>query len=289
MRVFILGASGMAGHVITAWLRSNTDWEVITHVRSTKVDSQSMVLDLYDHAPELSVMLRAVNPDVVINAVGILPGQAKKEPHVAAYLNTFLPHFVASKCRLIHISTDCVFSGKDHGPFDEASTPTARDIYGVTKIAGEVTGGEHLTIRTSIVGPEIKVGTGLFDWFIRQEGTVGGWTNALWNGVTTIELARTIQACIEQGRTGLKHLHAGDQVSKFELLEIFNEEYRREVTIEPVILDHEIDKRLESIYPNPTGPFKRISKMVAEQRLIYPHLVSEIRAFRRREEGTKAK
>ncbi len=279
MRILILGASGMAGHVMTRWLREqHPEWDIRTHVYRTKVDPESIVLDLYEsRGRSLGLMLDAVDPDVVINCVGVLVAAANENPAKAAYLNSFLPHYLSSKCRTIHISTDCVFSGKDGTRQHTESAPkTEVGIYGMTKSAGELLNERDLTIRTSIIGPEIKKdGTGLFEWFMKQEEEIFGWTNAFWNGVTTLELAKFVCLVLERESTGfdpekvsdLCHLYTSGLTSKHALLNIFNDRYSRGVSILEKSLDNAIDKTMSSIRDDVKLWYepKTIEKLVQEQ------------------------
>jgi len=286
MRVMILGASGMQGHVITRWLRQNTDWAVRTHVRrSTQFDSiPSFDGDLYQGDILIDMMIDQFEPEVVINCVGILPARCRAAPPVAAYINTYLPHLLASRgkahgFRVIHLSTDCVFSGKDgKAPYHECSIKSESGIYGVTKSAGEISDDHALTIRTSIIGPELKEdGTGLFHWFMKQEGAISGWTNAFWNGVTTLELAKFIQHSIESKYSGLCHFHAAESVSKFDLLHIFKVCYEKEIEIIPKSIENTIDKRLVSTRGDIDFEAKKIGQLVAEQKAWYKPQEGEVK------------
>jgi dTDP-4-dehydrorhamnose reductase len=125
-----------------------------------------------------------------------------------------------------------VFSGKDRRSYEENSFRSADSLYGRSKALGELDDGKNLTVRTSIVGPDINEGgIGLFNWFMKQRGSVGGYAGAIWGGVTTITLADAIHAALEQGTTGLIHLTNGEKISKFELLKLFNELRSEPVTI----------------------------------------------------------
>jgi dTDP-4-dehydrorhamnose reductase len=279
MRILILGASGMAGHVMTRWLREkHPEWELCTHVYRTKVDPESIVLDLYEfRGKSLGFMVDAVEPDVVINCVGLLIAAAKEDPAKAVYLNSFLPHYLSSKCRTIHISTDCVFSGKDGFRWHtEMARKTEAGIYGITKSAGELLNVRDLTIRTSIVGPELKEnGTGLFEWFMKQDGEIQGWTNAFWNGVTTLELAKfTCQVLERESRdpdlgklSGLCHLYTSELTSKYDLLNVFKNQYSRGVSILENALDSAIDKTMTSVREDILSWYepKTIENLVQEQ------------------------
>ena len=158
--------------------------------------------------------------------------------------------------RLIHISTDCVFSGQKGG-YTESDYRDGQGAYALTKILGEVIDDNNLTLRTSIVGLEIKVqGVGLFHWFMSQEGKIQGFTQAIWSGVTSIELAKIIIHSINQNLTGLYHISNNTSISKFELLQLFKKYSKKNIEIEPfngeVINKSLIDTRLTLDYKIPT-------------------------------------
>ena len=244
MRILVLGASGMAGHVVYWWLK-HRGHQVLSHVYRTPLDEDSVILDLFRNSDRLDRLIETRNPDVIINCVGVLPAACTERPDKAAYLNGFLPHHLSTRCKTIHISTDCVFSG-DRGSYSEAAPKDAQSIYGITKSAGEINNNKDLTIRTSIVGPETKdEGAGLFEWFRRQTRGVDGWANAYWNGVTTLELAKFIEFALEKELTGLCHLHCDAPVSKFLLLKLFRQIFNGpDVGISPRVLPKAIDKTL---------------------------------------------
>ena len=247
MRVLILGASGMAGHVVCRWLKEKGH-QVVSHVYRTPLDDDSVILDLFKNSNRLDRLIEARNPDVIVNCVGLLPAECDCHPDKAAYLNAFLPRHLATRgCRVIHISTDCVFSGA-LGSYVEAATKDAQSIYGITKSAGELNDNRNLTIRTSIIGPELKKnGSGLLDWFRRQDIGVQGWANAFWNGVTTLKLAEFIEFAMEEEIGGLYHLHSPFPLSKFRLLGLFKQVYEGpDVQIEAHLLPKAVDKTIVS-------------------------------------------
>jgi len=246
MRILILGASGMAGHVVYRWLKEKGH-QVISHVYRTQLDEDSVIIDLFRDTDRLDKLIESRNPDVVVNCVGVLPAECDSNPSKAAYLNTFLPHHLSTRCRVIHISTDCVFSGKI-GSNIESAVKDERGIYGVTKSAGELMNDKDLTIRTSIVGPELKEnGTGLLAWFQRQTGDVQGWPNAFWNGVTTLELAKFIDFALAEELVGLCHLHSPVPLSKLQMLGLFRGIYNGPaINIATKLLPRSIDKTIVS-------------------------------------------
>lgn len=223
MTVLVLGGHGMAGHVIADYFRLQGTADVWCTVRSADAeDAGSLQLDVMDEQRLLQVLLQ-VKPTVVINAVGLLNEDANQHPLNAIYVNSLLPHKLAQLgnehgFKLIHISTDCVFSGR-RGDYTEQDEADGKNVYAKTKLLGEIYHGPHLTIRTSIIGPELKRnGIGLFHWFMQQEGNIHGYERVYWSGVTTLELAKAIHWVMERELSGLVHLTSLKKISKFDLL-----------------------------------------------------------------------
>ncbi|MGF2617912.1 SDR family oxidoreductase [Rossellomorea vietnamensis] len=222
MNVLVLGGHGMAGHIIVDYLKRQEGYRVYSTTRTGEDDS--IQLDVRDLS-SVSRVLKETRPEVVINAVGLLNETADKNLKDALIVNSLLPHHITDTLeemgtggKLIHISTDCVFSGKS-GEYDESSVKDGTSVYAKTKSLGEVTEEPHLTIRTSIIGPELKEdGCGLFLWFMKQAGEIKGFDRVYWNGVTTLQLAKAIDHCLQEGVTGLYHLCQEDKVSKYQLL-----------------------------------------------------------------------
>jgi dTDP-4-dehydrorhamnose reductase len=231
MRALVLGAGGMAGHVIATHLRE-LGHKVDTLSASNPLDDETILLDVTE-TRALDTVLAATRYNVVINCVGMLVKESEARPDLASYLNAYLPHhlerrFQDERTKLIHISTDCVFSGTS-GPYHENAAYDGQLFYDRSKALGEVRNDKDLTFRMSIVGPDNKPhGTGLFNWFARASGTISGFTNAMWTGVTTIELAKAIVEAIDQDLCGLYHLVPTDNISKFELLTLFRETFWRD-------------------------------------------------------------
>lgn len=233
MKLLILGGNGMAGHVLVRYFRQHAEHEVVYTMRSGH-DAQAIPLDASDLG-ELDRVLEQERPDVVINAVGILNQHADQDEKQAFIVNGLVPHRIANKLdamayggKLVHISTDCVFSG-ERGDYTEAETPDGTSTYARTKAAGEVQTRGHLTVRTSIIGPEVRDhGIGLMAWFMAQSGTVNGYTRVYWNGVTTLQLAKSIEQLLAADREGLVHLTAPQKVSKCELLQLMAEVFGKE-------------------------------------------------------------
>jgi dTDP-4-dehydrorhamnose reductase len=186
----------------------------------------------------LDPILAQTNPDFVINASGILNKAAEENKTLAIQVNSLFPHILDDKSKeygykLIHISTDCVFSGVS-GKYTESSNTDAVSFYGKSKALGEINNDRNITIRTSIIGPEIRrTRIGLLDWFLHQRTEIKGYTRAIWTGVTTLQLAKSIVDITNTDICGLIHLVNGQVISKYDLLLLFKKHFNKDVQIEP--------------------------------------------------------
>lgn len=232
MKLVILGAGGMAGHVLYRYFQKRDDDHVWGTTRTPQISQDMICLDVIDESRVLNVIER-IQPDVIINAVGLLNDDAAQHVKQAIYVNALFPHVLTDigeqvGCKIVHISTDCVFSGRI-GNYKEVDITDGVSAYAKTKSLGEVVDGRNLTIRTSIIGPEIKTnGIGLFHWFCHQKGQVKGFSRVYWNGVTTLELAKAIEWSIHHNTTGLVHLTAPNKISKYQLLAMFKDIFERD-------------------------------------------------------------
>ncbi|ASB86849.1 SDR family oxidoreductase [Bacillus sonorensis] len=237
MRLLILGGTGMAGHVLKEFFSAKSQYEVFwTQRHSLSDDPHCFFLDV-TNTDELKKLLQQVKPDIVINATGILNDAARQNLLQAIHVNSILPHLLSDmsgdyQYYLIHISTDCVFSGSK-GKYMETDAKDGSSAYAQTKSLGEVLDDQNLTIRTSIIGPELKDGIGLFHWFMNQKEQIRGFSNVFWNGLTTLELAKAIEGLLESRLTGLIHLTGNRFISKYELLLLLNKIFARGVAIIP--------------------------------------------------------
>ena len=260
MKILILGGKGMAGHVIAAYLQQKPEYHVLYTSRDRN-DKDGIYLDVTD-STKLEAIIDSIKPDITVNCVGILNDYAEKNTKLAFQVNSLLPHQLVKLTeringKLIHISTDCVFLGTK-GEYTEKDTPDGTSFYAQSKQLGEIISDKHLTIRTSIIGPELKEnGIGLFLWFMKQKGKIKGYEKVFWNGVTTLELAKAIENMIKYEITGLYHLGSNQKISKYKLLcmikEIFN---KTDVEIIPdsnIVLDRTIKStRTDYHYQIPT-------------------------------------
>jgi dTDP-4-dehydrorhamnose reductase len=254
-KILILGASGMAGHMVYYYLSSLNKYEILTGCYRNKVVEESIVLDVYD-TERMRRILEETTPDYIVNCIGILIRGSCSSSKNAIYVNAYFPHFltdimgsIVPSSQLIHISTDCVFSGVK-GAYSDTDLKDALDVYGMTKNLGEVINEKHCTIRTSIIGPELKSeGEGLFHWVFgqRQRGILDGYEKSLWGGVTTLELAKAIDQCIDHEITGLYQLSNGISISKHELIKMIINRFHLTVVVQKVA-GAMIDKSIQSSY-----------------------------------------
>lgn len=250
-KIMILGSGGMLGHMVYHYLKSLGKYRIVDVSFPVKLTNESKVLDV-TNVDELEAYIIDEKPDILINCIGILLRGSQEDPSNAIYLNAYLPHQLSRILRknggkLIHMSTDCVFTG-EKGNYIETDFKDARDIYGLSKALGEVVNEHDLTMRTSIVGPELKEkGEGLFHWFMNQIGIINGFTKMIWGGVTTLELAKTIDAAIDQNITGLIHITNGQPFSKFEMISMFKEIWNKGNLIIHEVEGKQADKSLKSI------------------------------------------
>lgn len=248
-KVVIIGSNGMAGHLISDYLTLNPKFEIVKVARDSSIKKTDFKIDVSDFNA-LDELIANLKPDYVINAIGVLNADAENNPDRAVLLNSYFPHFLAKICdkyesRLFHISTDCVFNGKK-GSYLENDFKDGIGFYAQSKALGEVNYRNHITIRTSIIGPDIKRnGIGLLNWILLQNGEINGYSEAFWGGVTTLELAKAIEFFIMQNIDGVNiyHLTNSEKISKFDLLRIINEVFNLKLNISSSS-EYKVDKSL---------------------------------------------
>ena len=274
MKILILGGSGMLGHRLWINLRKEHDvWVTVRvehnpfpnapefspeHIRY-RVDG--LIFD------EVTRALASIQPDLVINCIGLIKqmGHLARDPLFSISLNALLPHRIslicrAAKIRMIHISTDCVFSGRK-GNYVEDDQSDAEDLYGRTKFLGEVHYPHTITLRTSIIGRELKNHLGLIDWFLSQTGTIKGFQRAIYTGFTTDEMSRIIMNYVipHPELSGVYHV-SSEPISKYDLLRLAKKTYGRDVKILPdqdFVCDRSLDStrfRQATAYAPPSWP-----------------------------------
>ena len=282
MKILVLGCNGMAGHLISLYFKEQ-GYEVVGFARSvSKLLDKTIVGDASDMALIKKTTYEG-NYDAVINCIGLLNQFAENNKAMAVLLNGYLPHYLVdltkdTKTKIIHMSTDCVFSG-NNGPYYESSFPDGQTFYERTKAIGEINNSKDLTFRNSIVGPDIKAaGIGLFNWFMQQEGPIKGFTGAIWTGVTTLTLAKAMEQALKENLTGLYNLVNNESINKFDLCSLFNKYFRAgEVVINPDP-KLQLDKTLKCtrtdfsfIVPSYEQQVKEMRGWVDAHKELYPH------------------
>lgn len=282
MKLLVLGCNGMAGHLISLYFNERGH-EVVGFARS-----ESHLLDqtIIGDASDLGLIKHTISEgkyDAVINCIGLLNQYAEENKAMAVLLNGYLPHYLSeitreSNTRVIHMSTDCVFAG-NNGPYYEDSLPNGSTFYDRSKAIGEINNTKDLTFRNSIIGPDAKEsGIGLFNWFMKQKGSIGGFTGAIWTGVTTFTLAKAMEAALNQNLTGLYNLVNNESINKFDLCSLFNKYFRaNEVEIIPndrLQLDKSLRRKRNDfafVVPSYEQQIKELREWVDAHRELYPH------------------
>ena len=251
-KVLVLGNKGMLGHVLYETFQANCNnkkYDIIGINRSDdKSDNKSFKLDVLN-LDKLEQFIKNKKPTHIVNCIGSLVEASLNKPSLAIQTNSLLPHFLNEisekyNFKLIHISTDCVFDGKK-GLYEETDKKTENNYYGLTKNLGEINNKRNLTIRTSIIGPELKSNpTGLFNWVISQKGkTINGYANAIWSGLTTLELSKFIIWSLNKEISGIVHATNGIGISKYDLVKIINDVFNLDINL-LVEDDYKVDKSL---------------------------------------------
>jgi len=238
MRILILGGDGMLGHQLLkdlSWahqVRVTLRQERNAYSRFTQFTEDNSYTGIDVRVTDRLVSVLAnFHPEVVINAVGVVKQRKDGlDPIPNLEINALLPHRLAALCkaigsRLIHISTDCVFSGRTGG-YAESDEPDPIDVYGHSKLLGEVTASGCITLRTSIIGSELWRRTSLLEWFLALKGKAPGYRNAIFSGLTTIEMGRIMERLISNFPLSSGIYHVSSQpISKFELLMLIREKF----------------------------------------------------------------
>jgi len=263
MKVMVLGANGMIGSTMLRTLARQAGWQVFGTVRSESaigqvpLETASLLISGIDltNSDVLIRLFRNCSPDVVVNCAGltkhVLGGT---DPIEAMTMNALIPHRLAELCdvsgaRLIHVSTDCVFSGRK-GNYSEADLADAQDVYGKTKHFGEVATLGSITLRTSTIGHELGTQFGLLEWFLAQS-RCKGYRRAIFSGLPTVEFARVVRDIVipNGSLSGLYHVGA-ESIDKEYLLRLISQEYGLTTEIEPddsVVIDRSLDSRKFSV------------------------------------------
>ena len=281
MKFLILGCNGMAGHTIALYLKEQGhDVCGFAKIKSQYIDS--IVGDAMDSDFLKKIIVKG-EYDSIINCIGILNQFAEQNKSLATFLNSYFPHFLAEitselDTQVIHMSTDCVFSGK-RGGYTEYDFRDGETFYDRSKALGELEDKKNVTLRNSIVGPDRNPkGIGLLNWFLQQKGEVNGFTKAMWTGQTTLQLAKTMEIAAKERVCGLYNAVPNHSISKYELLVLFNHFLRGDsLKINPVE-GINADKSLKRtkyefnyLIPDYEVMIKELAEWMIDHKKMYPH------------------
>jgi len=279
-KVLVLGSTGLIGHQVYNYLEKHSEYELSNISYRKKLNDATFIADIREEQKFLS-LIEEINPDIIVNAIGILIDGANKDPENAIFINSYMPHrlsrlAVSINAKLVHISTDCVFSGLQKEAYVESDEKDGKDTYAKAKGLGEVVNTRDVTLRTSVIGPELKSdGEELFHWFMSQNGTINGFTKAIWSGITTLELAKAVHWAIEEDITDLYHVTNNSPINKYELLSLIQKYMKKEINIVEVdgkeVYKNFIDTRQERVYKIPSYEtmVQELATLIFENKTLY--------------------
>ena len=281
MKFFICGCNGMAGHTISLYLQEQGH-----EVYGFDLCESKYIKSFAGNAFDTKTIARVIKEgkyDSVINCIGVLNQFAEQNKALASFLNSYFPHFLAQTTadmdtQVIHMSTDCVFSGK-RGEYTENDFPDGETFYDRSKALGELNDDKNITLRNSIVGPDINPkGIGLLNWFMQQKGEINGYTKAMWTGQTTLQLAKTMEAAAKEKAHGLYNTVPSHSISKCDLCGLFNKYIRdNELTIHPVegvCADKSLKRthfEFEYLIPEYEQMIAELAEWMFMHKSMYPH------------------
>ena len=284
MKILVLGCNGMAGHTIALYLKEQGH-----NVTGFARKQSPLVTTVVGDAKNTVLVEQTIEEgkyDSVINAIGVLNKFAEENHENAVFLNTYFPQFLAkitegTDTQIIHMSTDCVFSGS-RGGYTEQDMPDGTLFYDRSKALGELNDGKNVTLRNSIIGPDMNAsGIGLVNWFLQQHDKVKGFQNAIWTGQTTLQLAKTMENAAIQKVHGLYNMVPESSISKYNMLLLFNK-YLRKDPIEVVPEENfRIDKslirtnyeRFSYKIPDYEQQIEELGEWMRQHKELYPHYV----------------
>ncbi len=283
MRVLILGADGMLGHVVRRYFEKKGNEVFVT----TRRKENENYFDVSDNMRNIDEIVDRLKPQVVINCIGLLNKVAEENQSLAVLVNSYLPHYMdelseKKNFKFIHVSTDCVFDGKK-GKYTVDSFKDAYSFYGQSKSLGELKNNRSVTLRTSIVGPdENPKGIGLFQWFMKQEGKANGYSKVIWTGITTIQFAKCMEEAIEKDLTGLYHAVNGKEIAKADLLRLFAKYFKPSTHViddesyisNKSLVLNENDYKFD--IPSYEEMVKEMREWVLENKDLYPNLINKM-------------
>ena len=285
MKLLILGSSGLLGNTLTKYFFEKNNYETFGFLRDTaklkffkrKYINRLIIIQDILNINDLSSKIKVLRPNVIINCIGQtnkIRGQNLNNLENYININSLFPFRLKAVCdeiqsRLIHFSSDCVFSG-EKGFYSERDNPDPTDVYGKSKLLGELDSENIITIRKSVIGHELDSKKGLLEWFLNQEGYVEGYKEAIFSGLTVLELARIIDMYILPNKNikGIIHLSA-EPISKYDLLKIIANQYNKIINIKPN-KEIKIDRSLNSQY------FKKVT---GYKSVPWPSLIKSMKEF----------
>jgi len=285
MKLLILGSNGLLGNTLTKYFFEKNNYETYGYLRDSsklkffnkKYINRLIVIQNILKINDLRRKIIELRPDVIINCIGLtnkIKGNSLNNIENYININSLFPFRLKEICdeiqaRLILFSSDCVFSG-EKGFYSEKDNPDPTDMYGKSKLLGELDNENIITIRKSVIGHELDSKKGLLEWFLNQEESVEGYKEAIFSGLTVLELARIIDMYILPNRhiNGIIHLSA-EPISKYDLLEIIAKQYNKLIKIEPN-KEVKIDRSLNSEY------FKKLTGYKSES---WPLLINAMKEF----------
>ena len=281
MKFLVLGCNGMAGHTVSLYLKEQGH-DVLGFDRAKSQYVKSISGDAHDTEFLRRIILEG-KFDTVINCIGILNQFAEQNKALASFLNSYFPHFLAdatqgTDTQVIHMSTDCVFSGK-RGLYTEDDFQDGETFYDRSKALGELNDDKNITLRNSIVGPDINPkGIGLLNWFMHQEGEINGYTKAMWTGQTTLQLAKTMEAAAKEHAHGLYNTVPDHSISKYELCGLFNRYLRNDALAIHPVEGVNADKSLKRTHfefsyliPDYEQMVAELAEWIIKHKNMYPH------------------
>lgn len=281
MKFFICGCNGMAGHTIGLYLQEQGHEVYGFDLRESQY-IKSFAGNAFD-TETIARIIKEGKYDSVINCIGVLNQFAEQNHALAAFLNSYFPHFLAkttegTDTQVIHMSTDCVFSGK-RGSYTENDFQDGETFYDRSKALGELNDDKNITLRNSIVGPDINPnGIGLLNWFMHQTGEINGYTKAMWTGQTTLQLAKTMEVAARERAHGLVNTVPDHSISKHDLCGLFNKYFRNNSLIIHPVEGVNADKSLKRtnfefsyIIPDYETMVRELADWVMKHKDMYPH------------------
>lgn len=281
MKTLVLGANGMAGHTIALYFIERGH-EVDVFATKPTIFKNNIIGNALD-TNFLKTVIQNGNYDLIINCIGILNSDCEKDIAKTIFINSYLPHLLTeftkcTKTKIIQMSTDCVFSGKK-GSYSEYDEKDGNTLYDKSKGLGEIDDSKNITFRNSIIGPDMNCnGIGLFNWFMKQKKEIYGYTNVIWTGVTTLTLAKAMEESYYQNITGVYNLVNNKIISKFDLLNLFNINFKNSSIEIRACNEKKINKSLinnrkdfDFNVPDYTIMINEMRDWIIKHKDLYPH------------------